>query len=183
MPQYRFQARLASGQIQAGVLAADSASTAAAILRKQGHHLLQLVPVHTGSGQWAGKVKALNYSSGPSQKDVLDFTTQLAVMIRAGISLRAALDGISEQVANPKFRKILAAIKMDIESGKQFSGAIVKYPRLFGPLYVNMVRASEMSGSFAAMLDRIAGYIQQQQETRSADSGAHDLPPVTPGLS
>ena len=92
MPQYRFQARLASGQVQAGVLVADSASSAAATLRGQGHHVLSLVPVQATSKQLGSKIiKALNYSSGPSQKDILDFTTQLAVMIRAGISLRVAL--------------------------------------------------------------------------------------------
>ena len=102
MPQYRYQARHPSGQIQAGVLAANSAATAAAILRKNGHHLLQLVPVQTSAAQWSSRLKALNYSSGPSQKDILDFTTQLAVMIRAGIALRLALDGIADQVSNPK---------------------------------------------------------------------------------
>ena len=153
MPQYRYQARHPPGQIRAGVLSADSATTAAAILRKQGHHLLQLVPVQTSHVQWGSKLKALNYSSGPSQKDVLDFTTQLAVMIRAGINLRAALDGIADQVTNPKFRKILFSIKMDIESGQQFSGAIVKFPKPFGHLSVNMVRESEMSGSFGTLLD------------------------------
>ena len=97
----------------------------------------------------------LSWSSGPSKKDILDFTTQLAVMIRAGISIRAALEGISEQVQNQKFRRILMQIKSDVESGKQFSEAIARHPKLFGPLYVNMVKASEMSGSFAKMLDRI----------------------------
>ncbi len=178
MPQYRYQARHPSGQIRAGVLAADSATTAAAILRKQGHHLLQLVPVQSSTTQWSSKMKALNYSSGPSQKDILDFTTQLAVMIRAGISLRVALEGIADQVTNPKFKKILMAIKMDVESGKQFSGAIVKYPKLFGPLYVNMVRASEMSGSFATMLDRIGSYIAQQLETRKMVIGASIYPGI-----
>ncbi len=183
MPQYRYQARHPSGQIRAGVLAADSATTAAAILRKQGHHLLQLVPVQSSSAQWAGKVKSLNYSSGPTQKDILDFTTQLAVMIRAGISLRVALEGIADQVTNPKFKKILLAIKMDVESGKQFSGAIVKYPKLFGPLYVNMVRASEMSGSFASMLDRVAGYIAQQLETRKMVIGASIYPGIIAAMA
>ncbi len=178
MPQYRYQARHPSGQIRAGVLTADSATTAAAILRKQGHHLLQLVPVQTTNIQWGNKLRALNYTSGPSQKDVLDFTTQLAVMMRAGINLRAALEGIADQVTNPKFKKILFAIKMDIESGKQFSGAIVKYPKLFGPLYVNMVRASEMSGAFSTMLDRIAGYISQQLETRKMVIGASIYPGI-----
>lgn len=178
MPQYRFQARLASGQVQAGVLAADNAATAAATLRNQGHHVLSLVPVQSASAQIGRRLKALNYSSGPSQKDILDFTTQLAVMIRAGISLRAALEGISEQSSNAKFRKILIAIKTDVESGKQFSEAIQRYPRLFGPLYVNMVRASEMSGSFAKMLDRIAAYIGQQLETRKMVIGASIYPGI-----
>ncbi len=179
MPQYRFQARHPSGQVQAGVLAAENATDAATLLRSQGHHVLQLVPVQNATAQIGGKLKtALNYSSGPGQKDILDFTTQLAVMVRAGISLRAALDGIADQITNPKFRKILLSIKMDVESGKQFSDAIAKYPKHFGPLYVNMTRASEMSGSFASMLDRIAGYLAQQLETRKMVIGASIYPAI-----
>lgn len=178
MPQYRYQARHSSGQVQAGVLAAESAAAAANILRTQGHQVLQLVPVQ-GASATAGRFKGvLNYSSGPSQSDVLDFTTQLAVMIRAGISIRAALEGIADQVANPKFKRILLTIKMDVESGKQFSEAISKYPKLFSPLYVNMVRASEMSGSFAKMLDRIAAYLTQQIETRKMVVGAMIYPGI-----
>jgi type IV pilus assembly protein PilC len=178
MPQYRYQARQPSGQVQAGVLAAENAATAAAILRNQGQHVLQLVPVAAANAHLTKSIRSVNYSSGPSQKDVLDFTTQLAVMIRAGISLRAALDGIADQVANVKFKKILLAIKMDVEAGKQFSEAVARYPRLFGPLYVNMVRASEMSGSFAKMLDRIAAYLAQQIETRKMVIGASIYPGV-----
>jgi type IV pilus assembly protein PilC len=178
MPQYRYQARQAGGQVQAGVLAADNAAAAAAILRQQGHHVLQLSPVQTVSGSGFQLQSLLNYSSGPSSKDILDFTTQLAVMIRAGISIRSALEGISDQVTNPKFKRILMAIKGDVESGKQFSEAITKYPRLFGPLYVNMVRASEMSGSFAKMLDRIAAYLNQEIETRKMVIGASIYPGI-----
>lgn len=163
--------------MQAGVLAADNAAAAASMLRSQGHHVLQLVPV-ANAGQSRRLTEILNYSSGPSQKDVLDFTTQLAVMIRAGIALRAALDGIADQVQNAKFRKILNQIKMDVESGKQFSEAIVRYPKQFSPLYVNMVRASEMSGSFAKMLDRIAAYLAQQLETRKMVIGAMIYPGI-----
>ena len=76
------------------------------------------------------------------------------------------------------FKKILIAIKTDVESGKQFSEAIQRYPKLFGPLYVNMVRASEMSGSFAKMLDRIAAYIGQQLETRKMVIGASIYPGI-----
>ena len=175
---YRFQARNARGELVAGVLAAESVAGAAQALRARGDHVVQLVPMVAAGDDLRAALRKLNYSSGPSQKDILDFTTQLAVMIRAGISIRAALEGISEQVQNQKFRRILLQIKSDVESGRQFSEAIAKHPKLFGPLYVNMVKASEMSGSFAKMLDRIAAYLGQEIETRKMVVGASIYPGI-----
>ncbi len=185
MPQYRYQARLSTGRLQGGVLNADSAAAAATLLRNQGQHVLKLVPLQgSGSGDLMKRIGAsLNWSSGPTAKEVLDFTSQLAVMIRAGISIRQALEGIAEQTPNAKFRKILQTIRQDVESGKQFSEAIAKYPRLFDALYVNMVRASEMSGSFAHMLDRIAAFMKQQLETRKMVIGASIYPGVIATLA
>jgi len=180
MPLYRYQARTSSGQTQSGTMPADSAMAASAIIRSQGQRVVSLTPIGGSSRQKSlgGFLKALNYSSGPSQRDVLDFTTQLAVMTRAGISIRAALDGIADQVTNQKWRKILMEIKQDVESGRQFSEAISRHPKLFNPLYINMVRASEMSGSFAKMLDRIAAYLTQQIETRKMVIGAMIYPGI-----
>lgn len=179
MPTYRYQMRTTDGDTSVGVISAETALAAAQQLRKQGNTVLQLAPVRqaadTGLLQ---KIKALNYTSGPSQKDVLNFTTQLAVMIRAGISLRAALEGIAEQTENGKFREVLLEIKQNVEAGKPFSDALAKRPKLFGPLYVNMVRASEMSGSFSQMLERIAAYLGQQMETRGMVLGAMIYPCV-----
>ena len=164
--------------MQNGVMTAQDAATAASMLRSQNHHVLQLSPALASKSEVSSMLKKLNYSSGPTQKDILDFTTQLAVMIRAGISIRNALDGIADQVQNQNFKKTLIQIKVDIEAGKQFSEAISRHPKLFGPLYVNMVRASEMSGSFARMLDRIAAYLAQEIETRRMVVGASIYPGV-----
>ena len=177
MPQYRYQARNGTGGVEDGALAAVDAATAAAMLRGKGLHVMQLAPAVGGSGL-RNLSSVLNWSSGPSKKDILDFTTQLAVMIRAGISIRQALDGISEQTTNAKFKSILQEIKADIESGRQFSEAISRHPKLFGPLYISMVRASEMSGAFARMLDRIAAYLQQELETRKMVVGASIYPGI-----
>lgn len=183
MPQYRYEAQLANGQRSTGVLAAENALGAAQALRAQGSQILQLTPVGAATQSLADRLRALNQGSGPSQRDVLNFTTQLAVMVRAGISLRAALEGIAEQTENLKFKKILTQIKDDVEAGKQFSEALSKHPREFGPLYVNMVRASEMSGSFSHMLDRIAAYLGQQIETRAMVIGAMIYPGVIATLA
>ncbi len=177
MPQYSYQARNGSGAVEAGGVAAADAATAAAMLRGKGLHVMQLAP-SASAAKFANLGEKLSWSSGPSKKDILDFTTQLAVMIRAGISIRQALEGISEQTTNVKFKKILLEIKADIESGRQFSEAISKHPKLFGPLYLSMVRASEMSGAFARMLDRIAAYLQQELETRKLVVGASIYPGI-----
>jgi type IV pilus assembly protein PilC len=184
MGNYRYQIRTNSGQVQSGVIAADSAGTASTILRNQGSHVLSLSAV-AGDVRASGllaRFKEMNQGK-PSQKHVLDFTTQLAVMIRAGINLRAALDGIGEQTTHPGFRKVLQQLKNDVEAGKQFSEAIAKHPKLFNPLYVNMVRASEMSGSFSKMLDRIAQYIAQQLETKKMVVGAAIYPGIIGSLA
>ena len=180
MGSYRYQVRGQGGQLQSGVLSADSAATAAAILRNQGSHVVSLAPVKGVDSAAGGLVsfwKRINQSK-PTQKQVLDFTSQLAVMTRAGINLRAALDGISDQMTHKGFQQVVLGLKQDVESGKQFSEALAKHPKLFGPLYVNMVRASEMSGSFSEMLDRICGYIGQQLETRKMVIGASIYPAI-----
>jgi type IV pilus assembly protein PilC len=177
--------RAGGGEVSVGTISAENALNAAQQLRNQGNTVLQLTPLR-GAGRaksLGDTLKALNYTSGPSQKDVLGFTTQLSVMIRAGISLRQALDGIAEQVENPKFQQILYQIKQDVESGKPFSEALAKHPKLFGPLYINMVRASEMSGSFSQMLDRIAAYLAQEIETRQMVIGAMIYPSVIASLA
>ncbi|MBI1369402.1 MAG: type II secretion system F family protein [Planctomycetes bacterium] len=178
MPHYKYQIQSKDGQMSMGVLAAENAVAAANNLRAQGHRVLGLVPIESAATSVMDKLKALNYSSGPAPKDILNFTTQLAVMIRAGISIRVAIEGIAEQTENAKFKDILVQIKRDVESGKPFSDALAKHPKQFNSLYINMVRASEMSGSFAKMLDRIASYMGQQIETRAMVRGAMIYPCV-----
>lgn len=178
MPQYRYELRTSTGQVSVGVLSAESALSAAQMLRSQGHQVMQLTPIAGSMADLSHRLKGLNYTSGPSQRDILNFTTQLAVMVRAGIALRSAIEGIAEQTENPRFKQLLLSIKQDVESGKQFSEALAKHPKQFNALYVNMVRASEMSGSFSRMLERIAAYLNQQLETRAMVVGAMIYPAV-----
>ncbi len=185
MPNYKYQVKGPDGKLRTGVLAADSATTAAALLRNQGVHVMSIDQAKDGKMGESGFLKTLSdlNSKKPTQKNVLDFTTQLAVMIRAGINLRSALDGIADQTDHKLFRKVIMELKSDVESGKQFSEALAKHPKLFSPLYINMVRASEMSGSFSEMLVRIAGYIAQQIETRKMVIGASIYPAIIGGMA
>ncbi len=179
MANFRFQAIDASGNAKAGVLQAPNATDAASRLRAQGLRVQSISNQQDAADRGGlGETWAKINKRQPTQKHVLEFTTQLAVMIRAGINLRAALEGIADQTKHYMFRKVIIGLKQDVESGVQFSDAIAKHPKLFSPLYISMVRASEMSGSFSDMLDRIAGYIAQQIETRKMVVGASIYPGI-----
>jgi len=175
MPTYRYETRAADGKVNAGVIQAADLAAASQQLRARGEMILALARTDA-----VGKKGQLNFSVsfGPSLKDVANFTSQLAVMIRAGISIRAAIEGIADQAPNPKFRAMLNQIRKDVEGGKQFSDALMRYPKTFSALYVNMVKASELSGGFSKMLDRIAAYLAQQIETRGMVIGAMIYPGI-----
>lgn len=102
-----------------------------------------------------------------SQRDVLAVTRQLSVMVKAGISITEALESMAEQTTNPKLKKLLLALHADVSDGKPFSEAVAAHPKVFSTLYVNMIKASELSGSFSHILNRIAEYLSHQLETRS----------------
>ena len=130
-----------------------------------------------------GGLHRIAFRGGPRPKDVLAFTEQLLVMVQAGISVRSAVEGIAGQIENRKFREIITQIKTDLEAGSSFSEALARYPKVFPPLYTNMVRASELSGNFAETLERISEYLDNSIETRSMVIGAMIYPTIIAGMA
>lgn len=126
----------------------------------------------------ASSILTLQFGTRVTQKDVLAVTRQLSVMVKAGISITEALESMAEQTTNPKLGRLLRAMHADVEAGKPFSEAIAAHPRVFSTLYVNMIRASELSGSFSHILNRIAEYLSHQLETRSQVRAALMYPAI-----
>jgi len=101
-------------------------------------------------------IRQFRVEFGPSAKDILNFTNQLAVMIRAGISLQDSIESIAEQTDNQKFRAVITDLKNRIEAGQSFSQALSEHPHVFSDLYINMVGAAEISGSLSGMLQKVS---------------------------
>jgi type IV pilus assembly protein PilC len=173
--EYRFEVRNAAGKVTTGTMTAATIAAASEMLRARGEFIVHIAPADGGAKKpWYQK----SISFGPSASDVQSFTNQLAVMLRAGISLRTAVESIADQTVNPKFKSMLEQIQKDLEGGRQFSEALARYPKTFGSLYINMVKASEMSGGLSKMLDRISTYLLQQIETRRMVTGAMVYPGI-----
>ena len=110
--------------------------------------------------------------------ELISFATQLSVMMDSGVVLSDALDAISGQCNPGNFRLVLEDIATRITSGESFSGALAKYPKVFGTMFISMVCASEASGKMSEMLDVLSGYLTADAETRKRVKGAMIYPLV-----
>jgi type IV pilus assembly protein PilC len=99
-------------------------------------------------------------------------------MVDTGITISTALDGILSQEKNPTLRRVLADLRSSVEGGDDFSAALAKYPKLFDKTYIALVRASEATGTLGPMLDRIAGYLRKEVDTRGKVRAAVAYPAV-----
>jgi type IV pilus assembly protein PilC len=118
----------------------------------------------------------------PRTDDVILFANQLAVMVDTGVPLAEALESITEQNASERIQPVLRDVCEQVKSGTEFSTALGRHPKVFGPLFVSMVSASEASGTMGAMLQRVARHLVDQRELKRQVAGAMAYPVAMLGL-
>jgi type IV pilus assembly protein PilC len=99
-------------------------------------------------------------------KDLAVASRQLATMVTSGMSILRALSVLEAQTQSKKLRATLATVRHDVEAGLQFSDALERHPKVFGPLYVAMVRAGETGGVLEECLLRTADQLEKDASLR-----------------
>jgi len=188
MPDYTWRAADAGGRIAEGTLEAASPAAAARTLRERG-----LVPVRieagaapapvalppTGLARGAGRPQR-----GPvNQADVLAFTSELAIMLRAGLTLANALRVLIEMSAKPSVTELLQQVLDDVKGGVPLSQSVARRQAVFGDFYVNMVRAGEASGQLAAVLARLVEHMERLRALRESVVSATIYPAILLGVA
>lgn len=100
-------------------------------------------------------------------KDVLVFTKKLATMVKAGLPVVDTLALLSEQMESKAFKKVLKQIHLDIESGNSVSVSFSKYDKLFGNIYVNLIKAGEASGKLDTFLSKLVENLEKTEKIRA----------------
>lgn len=166
---YAYTARDPLGKVIEGSLEADNHDAAVQSLRRDGFQVLEIEESDDEGSLFPRRVK---------KSDIIYFTSQLAIMVDTGIKLSEALQGLAQQEENPTLKRILMALKSDVESGDDFSTALARHPKCFGRTYVALVRSSEETGQMAKMLDQIADYLTKEAENRGKIRAAMAYPTV-----
>ncbi len=116
-------------------------------------------------------------------KDIVIFTRQMSTMIDAGLPLVQSLQILSKQQDNPSFKRALAEILSDVETGMTLADGMRKHPKIFDSLFANMIEAGEVGGILDTILNRLAAFKEKSMALTRRIKGAMTYPVICLGIA
>ncbi len=163
MPDFRYLAVSASGELQRGVMAAPDEATVIERLQRQGSTPMRADP----AGRESALGRLLHADLGRGHKlrrqEVADLTREMATMLAAGQDLDRTLQFMVETAPDARRRGVLTALRDTVRNGGSLAEALIQQPRSFPRLYVGLVRAGEAGGTLAATLEHLATLLERQR--------------------
>lgn len=172
MPHFSYRAIARDGKARDGVIEADALELASRQLRAQGLTLLKL------EAGGAGAVSARAEGKPPGRQEILSMTSELAVLLRAGLPLDRALKVLIDMASLPQMHQLLSEMLKAVKGGKPLSQAMQPHEKLFGNFYISMVRSGEASGQLSAVLDRLVEYLENAKANRDSVVSALIYPAI-----
>ena len=167
MPDFQWEGKSRDGMVKAGVMTAANSDAVTAALRAQAIMPTKVRAKGKDLSEYMGFLKP-----NVTTKDLVVFTRLFATMIDAGLPLVQCLDILGGQEENPTFKKVILAVKAEVEAGSTFAEALAKHPKVFDRLYTSLVGAGEVGGVLDTILSRIAVYLEKAQKLKSKVKGA-----------
>jgi type II secretory pathway component PulF len=169
MPQFSYRARNAQGGLVEGVL--DCPDRSVAIRQIEQQHCIPIRIQALGGESKNGAAQAVaRETAGQTLKiahgQLLIFTEQLAHLLQAGMTLDEGLSILVKRLKQPRVQQMTQTLHRSLVDGRSFSQALREFPRIFPPLYVNMVAAGEASGALPDILHRLVKHLMQAKNLR-----------------
>lgn len=177
MPAFRFEALDAAGKASTGLIEADNARAARAMLRAQS--LVPLAVDVVGAGGNAAAGTGARFGRRVFSSTALAvWTRQLAGLVGSGLQLERALTALGDEADDPRQRELVAHLRAEVNSGSPFARALASAPREFDEVYRGVVAAGEASGSLGLVLERLADDLEERQALRARLIGASLYPAI-----
>ncbi len=168
MPVFAYRARTTAGRAEHGVVDAESVRGAWQQLRARGVFPIELTSASAAAGE-AGRVDA---------RELAAATRQLASLVGAGVPVAEALESLAEESSGPALRRALTVARARLREGASLADALGASPRVFPPVYRELVRAGEASGALAPVLGRLATDTEASAARRARVRAALAYPAV-----
>jgi type IV pilus assembly protein PilC len=156
METYVFKAIDLAGAPSRGEVEAESKQAVTDQLKQRGLIVLDI------EGKSKSKEIKLEFMKRVKLRDLSVMTRQLATMITSGMTILRALNVLEAQTQGDLLRETLISVRKDVEAGLPLSDAMERHPKVFGPLFVSMIRAGETGGVLEDSLLRIADQLEKE---------------------
>jgi type IV pilus assembly protein PilC len=160
MPTFTYTAIDVDGVEATGSHKAESLAAARALLLAKGLH-----PTQVQEKRSILQIEITKEKLG--RKELMHFTRQLAVFVRAGIPILEGLEVIGEEASDKVLPRVLEDMRDALRSGQTFSQAAAAHPEAFPNFYVSVLQSAEMTGDLDTVLDQLAEYIDRDLEAKS----------------
>ena len=171
MEKYRFSAVDDTGQTVSGIESAVSPGAAHLALLDRGYHTIEV----------SQKKTVLQFEITKKlvpRKDVMHFSRQLSVFVKAGVPIMEALEVISEETPDKMLQRCLRDMIERIQAGDTFASAAAAHPEAFPNYYVGILSSAELTGNLDVVLDQLADYLERDIDARSKITSAMIYPAV-----
>lgn len=173
----RYKAITKDNKIIRGLVDAKEINEAASYLRNK-----NLVPITITQEAKNSISKNLPFLGKIKKSDLLIFTRQLSSMLSSGLTLIRSLEILKEQIGSSAMLEDVTSIITDIEEGKTFSSAISKFPDVFSPVYVSIIKSAESSGLLDKALLRLADNLEKEEKLKGTIRAALAYPAIVVSL-
>ncbi|MCM2285042.1 MAG: type II secretion system inner membrane protein GspF [Desulfobacula sp.] len=170
MAVFEYRALNGKGKAVSGIIDAESASAAKSKLRQQQIFPTSLNKIESQPG--AGATRSLSFFSEFSlfskvgSSELALITRQLSTLLSAGFPLVKSVSTLVPQTKSKTLKRVLSKIKDAIEEGNSFAKALALYPNVFSPIFINMVNAGESSGTLEIVLERLADFTENREDSK-----------------
>ncbi|MEW6299498.1 MAG: type II secretion system F family protein [Thermodesulfobacteriota bacterium] len=178
MPQFHYQATTPQGKLIEGIMEAGEERVVISRLHEQGYLPLRVVlpDQEKSKASFSFSLPAFPGGGTVRQRDLLVLTQELATLIAAGLPLDRALSVLAGLTEKAELKKAVGHILRSVQQGKSLAEALAEYPKIFPPLYVNMVKAGELGGFLDTALQRLAEYLERSQQVQDEIKSALTYP-------
>ncbi len=171
MPNFKYKARDKFSRLVTGTTPAAAEIDAAKKLQDMGYVPITIEELHElGVGDILKKFRSVKL------EELNAFTRHHNSLQKAGVPLLSSLEAIAQQTRNKYFKGVIEEVAHNIRSGLSFSGSLKEHIRVFGDIYVSMIRAAESSGNMVNIFVRLSSLLEQDIDTRSRIKSATRYP-------
>ncbi|MEO2074628.1 MAG: type II secretion system F family protein [Bacillus sp. (in: firmicutes)] len=172
MPRFKYSGRDRQGKKQ-GVVTAASRREAMVKLKDEGVRVVEMTEVPETL-----MTMELTIGNPVKMQDFVIYLRQFATLLKAGVTIVEATSVLAAQTESKGLKRALLDVEQELREGNPFSDAVTKHPKIFNSMFVNMVKAGEVSGNIDGTLERLAEDFEKQHHTRQKVVSALTYPLV-----